>query len=48
MGIEKVIPSEFRKQLDILRSRIKMLRLAQTSMGLSFLFTNIGNHCQNY
>ena len=35
---EKVIPAEFSKQLEILKSRILLLKRAQISMGLSFLF----------
>ena len=35
---EKVIPAEFSKQLEILKSRIILLKRAQISMGLSFLF----------
>ena len=35
---EKVVPAEFSKQLKILKSRIILLKRAQISMGLSFLF----------
>ena len=35
---EKVMPAEFNKQLEILKSRIILLKRAQISMGLSFLF----------
>ena len=35
---EKVIPTEFSKQLEILKSRIILLKRAQIAMGLSFLF----------
>ena len=35
---EKVMPAEFSKQLEILKSRIILLKRAQISMGLSFLF----------
>ncbi len=35
---EKVVPAEFSKQLEILKSRIILLKRAQISMGLSFLF----------
>jgi len=35
---EKVIPAEFSKQLEILKSRIILLKRAQIAMGLSFLF----------
>ena len=35
---EKVMPAEFNKQLEILKSRINLLKRAQISMGLSFLF----------
>ena len=35
---EKVIPAEFNNQLKILKSRIILLKRAQISMGLSFLF----------
>ena len=35
---EKVMPAEFNKQLEILKSRIMLLKRAQISMGLSFLF----------
>ena len=35
---EKVMPAEFGKQLEILKSRIILLKRAQISMGLSFLF----------
>ena len=35
---EKVMPAEFNKQLKILKSRIILLKRAQISMGLSFLF----------
>ena len=35
---EKVIPTEFNKQLKILKSRIILLKRAQILMGLSFLF----------
>ena len=35
---EKVMPAEFNKQLEILESRILLLRRAQIAMGLSFLF----------
>ena len=35
---EKVVPAEFNKQLEILKSRILLLRRAQIAMGLSFLF----------
>ena len=35
---KKVIPKEFNKQLDILNSRIILLKRAQFSMSLSFLF----------
>tara|TARA_B000000460_G_C21299786_1_gene299622 strand:- start:91 stop:399 length:309 start_codon:yes stop_codon:yes gene_type:complete len=32
------MPAEFKKQLEILKSRIILLKRAQISMGLSFLF----------
>ena len=35
---KKVMPAEFNKQLEILKSRIILLKRAQISMGLSFLF----------
>ena len=35
---EKVMPAEFNKQLEILKSRIILLKRAQILMGLSFLF----------
>ena len=35
---EKVMPAEFSKQLEILKSRIILLKRAQIAMGLSFLF----------
>ena len=35
---EKVVPAKFSKQLKILKSRIILLKRAQISMGLSFLF----------
>lgn len=35
---KKVMPAEFSKQLEILKSRIVLLKRAQISMGLSFLF----------
>ena len=35
---EKVMPAEFSKQLEILKSRIILLKRAQISMSLSFLF----------
>ena len=35
---EKVLPAEFNKQLEILKSRIILLKRAQIAMGLSFLF----------
>ncbi len=35
---KKVVPAEFSKQLKILKSRIILLKRAQISMGLSFLF----------
>ena len=35
---KKVMPAEFSKQLQILKSRIILLKRAQISMGLSFLF----------
>ena len=35
---EKVMPTEFNKQLKILKSRIILLKRAQIAMGLSFLF----------
>jgi len=35
---EKVVPAEFSKQLQILKSRIILLKRAQISMSLSFLF----------
>ena len=35
---EKVVPAEFSKQLEILQSRIILLKRAQIAMGLSFLF----------
>ena len=35
---EKVMPAEFNKQLQILKSRIILLKRAQILMGLSFLF----------
>ena len=35
---EKVMPAKFNKQLEILKSRIILLKRAQISMGLSFLF----------
>ena len=35
---KKVMPTEFGKQLEILQSRIILLKRAQISMGLSFLF----------
>ena len=35
---KKVVPTEFSKQLKILKSRINLLKRAQISMGLSFLF----------
>ena len=35
---EKVVPTEFNKQLKILKSRIILLKRAQIAMGLSFLF----------
>ena len=35
---EKVMPAQFNKQLKILKSRITLLKRAQISMGLSFLF----------
>ena len=35
---EKVMPAEFSKQLEILKSRIILLKRSQISMGLSFLF----------
>ena len=35
---EKVMPVEFSKQLEILKSRIILLKRAQIAMGLSFLF----------
>jgi len=35
---EKVMPVEFNKQLQILKSRIILLKRAQIAMGLSFLF----------
>ena len=35
---KKVMPAEFSKQLEILQSRIILLKRAQISMGLSFLF----------
>ena len=35
---EKVMPAEFNQQLKILKSRIILLKRAQISMGLSFLF----------
>ena len=35
---EKVIPAKFSKQLNILKSRIILLKRAQIAMGLSFLF----------
>ena len=35
---EKVMPTEFSKQLKILKSRIILLKRAQIAMGLSFLF----------
>ena len=34
----KSIPAEFNKQLEILKSRIVLLKRAQITMGLSFLF----------
>jgi len=34
---EKIIPAEFSKQLEILKSRIILLKRAQIAMGLSFL-----------
>ena len=35
---EKVMPAKFNQQLKILKSRIILLKRAQISMGLSFLF----------
>ena len=35
---EKVMPAEISKQLEILKSRIILLKRAQIAMGLSFLF----------
>lgn len=35
---KNVIPTEFKKQLEILESRIVLLKRAQVAMGLSFLF----------
>ena len=35
---KRVMPAEFSKQLEILKSRIILLKRAQISMGLSFLF----------
>ncbi len=35
---EKVMSAAFNKQLEILQSRIMLLKRAQISMGLSFLF----------
>ena len=35
---KKVMPAEFSKQLEILKSRIILLKRAQIAMGLSFLF----------
>ena len=35
---EKVMPTKFNQQLKILKSRIVLLKRAQISMGLSFLF----------
>ena len=35
---ENVMPAEFSKQLEILKSRIILLKRAQIAMGLSFLF----------
>ena len=35
---EKVMPAEFNQQLEILKSRIILLKRAQIAMGLSFLF----------
>tara|TARA_Y100000590_G_scaffold468971_1_gene654170 strand:+ start:1051 stop:1452 length:402 start_codon:yes stop_codon:yes gene_type:complete len=42
---EKVIPTEFNKQLDILKSRIILLKRAQISMSLSFLFNMLSVFC---
>ena len=38
---EKVMPAEFNKQLEILKSRIILLRRAQIFMGFSFLFNTL-------
>ena len=38
---EKVMPAEFNKQLEILKSRIILLKRAQILMGLSFLFNMV-------
>ena len=35
---EKVMPAKFNQQLEILKSRIILLKRAQIAMGLSFLF----------
>ena len=35
---KKVVPAEFDRQLEILKSRIILLKRAQIAMGLSFLF----------
>tara|TARA_B100001964_G_scaffold195661_1_gene219844 strand:- start:97 stop:510 length:414 start_codon:yes stop_codon:yes gene_type:complete len=35
---KKVMPAEFDKQLNILKSRVILLKRAQIAMGLSFLF----------
>ena len=42
---EKVIPREFNKQLEILKSRIVLLKRAQISMSLSFLFNMLSVFC---
>ena len=42
---KKVVPAEFDKQLEILKSRIILLKRAQIAMGLSFLFNMFSVFC---
>ena len=42
---EKVVPREFNKQLEILKSRIVLLKRALISMSLSFLFNMLSVFC---